>query len=98
MRSPCAKPLRSANDSSTVTGLLASATLITCAASAVISLILAASNRRWIPLVIAVLTAVPALASVQLLKRGLLEKTPTGSRSRPRTPCPPGTPPQQRQP
>lgn len=63
---------------STVTGLLASATLITCAASAVISLILAASNRRWIPLVIAVLTAVPALASVQLLKRGLLEKTPYG--------------------
>lgn len=60
------------------TSLLASTTLFTCAAAAVIALVLAASHRRWIPLVIAVLTAVPALASVQLLKHGLLEKTAYG--------------------
>lgn len=61
-----------------MTGLLSSATLIICLAAGVIAVVLAASNGRWIPLLVAAGTSVPALASVQLLKHGLLDKTAYG--------------------
>ncbi|WP_144791236.1 phosphatase PAP2 family protein [Kocuria palustris] len=60
------------------TGLLGSATLLTCLAAGVVAVALAAAHRRWVPLVVALCTAVPALLSVQVLKHGLLDKTAYG--------------------
>lgn len=61
-----------------VPALIESLTLAVGAVSAVAALILAASTRRWAALLIAVATAVAAMACVQVLKHGLLTKAPYG--------------------
>lgn len=61
-----------------VTDLLGSLTLLIGIGGAALALLLALAHRRWIPLLVALLSAGAALACVQLLKHGLLTKSPYG--------------------
>lgn len=60
------------------TSLLGGLTVGTAVVCAVLSLIFAASERRWVPLLVAAMTAGAALLTVQVLKHGLLSKVPYG--------------------
>lgn len=61
-----------------LTDLMGFQSLLIGVGGAALALLLAAVHRRWVPLLIALLSAGAATASVQLLKHGLLTKTPYG--------------------
>lgn len=61
-----------------LTDLLGFQSLLIGVGGAALALLLSAVHRRWVPLLIALLSAGAATASVQLLKHGLLTKTPYG--------------------